>query len=135
KGDAPVLASADGLVDTAYVHVKQDPPPATAIEIRPRSATISAIGGSVTLTADVRDHMGQPVPATAVSWESLNTPVATVSSGGVVFGLAAGHATVVARYGALSDTAEVVVSPQGAVVQIEVVPQLASVGLGATTPL
>lgn len=81
--------------------------PAGSIELN-KSTTSITVEGTETLTATVTPS------GTEVTWASNNTAVATVTSGGVVTGVAAGTATITARIsvdGAIfSDTCVVTVT-------------------------
>ncbi len=65
----------------------------TGISVSPSSATV-AVGATTTLTATIT-----PSNATnkTVTWSSSNTSIATVTSAGVVKGIAAGTATITAK--------------------------------------
>lgn len=52
------------------------------------------VGGTITLTADVRDLTGATVPGKTPTWSSANTAVASVSSAGVVTGEGPGSTSI-----------------------------------------
>jgi uncharacterized protein YjdB len=72
------------------------------------SASID-VGGSTTATATVRDGRGRIVTK-SVEWSTSNASVATVSSFGVVTGVAAGSANIIATSGNKSGNATVTVN-------------------------
>lgn len=66
-------------------------------EIAILGSTTVAAGSSIQLTAIARDSNGQPIiPQPNITWTSLNTNFATVSSNGQVTGSAAGSALITA---------------------------------------
>jgi uncharacterized protein YjdB len=106
-GTATITASIGGVTDRATIRVSR--PPAAQVTVTPLTASIQ-VGERVTLTAVVRDASGDPVPGATVTWRSATPAVATVSSSGVVTGVAPGGASIVAESGSLSGTASVTVS-------------------------
>jgi len=73
------------------------------------SATVG-VGATVQLTATLKDAAGSVLTGRTVTWASGNTAVATVSSTGLVTGVAAGHATITATSEGKSGTAVITVS-------------------------
>jgi DNA/RNA endonuclease G (NUC1) len=73
------------------------PPPAevASVTVEPATATIT-VAGSQAFTATARDAANQPVPGVALVWTSSATAIATVTSGGVATGIAAGDAQITA---------------------------------------
>ncbi len=92
---------------------------ANRITLTPTTASV-AVGQTVQLTGAVVDAQGTPVPGATVQFASSNTSVASVSSAGLVTGVAAGSATVTASSGALTTTAAITVitPPSGNVVDV-----------------
>lgn len=60
------------------------------------SADSVLVGGSLTVSAAVRDRVGAPLTDRTLSWTSSNPAVATVSSSGVVSGITPGAVTITA---------------------------------------
>lgn len=88
-----------------------DGPPAEAVRvaITPESDTI-LVGGSVALSAAAFDATDAPIPAATITWSSDDEGVATVSASGLVTGIAAGVANIVAAAGVgVIDTATITV--------------------------
>lgn len=84
----------------------------TQVTIAPNDPIVG-IGQTVTLSATTRDQNGQSTQNAQVNWSSLNAGVASVSGSGVVTGVAAGTAQVVASKDQKADTVTVsVVSGQ-----------------------
>jgi hypothetical protein len=97
-GSYRVIATAEtgSLADTALVTIESPPAPTvSSVSVTPSSATL-AVGGSVQLSATAKDAGGATLSGIALTWTSSNPGVATVSSAGVVKGLAGGSATVTA---------------------------------------
>jgi hypothetical protein len=84
-GSTTITATAEGIAGTSSVTVT--PPPFTSIDVRPDSVEIN-VAGTTTLSA-VGISAGGDVPIT-VAWSSAATAFATVSSAGVVTGVAPG---------------------------------------------
>lgn len=112
-----------------------NPPQATpvaSVTVSPSSATIP-VGGTTTLVATPLDASNNPLSGRTVTWASSDQAVATVSSAGVVSGVAAGLATVTATSEGRSGSAQVtVVVP---VASVTVTPGTATVLVGGTTTL
>jgi hypothetical protein len=81
-----------------------------SIDITPAQDTIGAVGGTIQLTATVRDAQGQPIAQSAATWSSLDPAIATVgtagpSAGRTITGVKAGLARITASTNGLADTA------------------------------
>jgi hypothetical protein len=94
---------------------------AGSVSIAPNGLTLS-VGGEGNLTADARDGSGATLPASAVTWSSLNTAVASVDTDGTVSGNNVGTTRVLATAAGASDSVTVVVTDL-ACNSIELVPQ------------
>lgn len=135
-GTAYIVATSEGKSDTATVVVTTDPPPPPApvalVTVNPASATV-ATGQPVTLSATLTDSAGNVLSGRPVSWASAPTAVATVTSGGVVTGVAPGEATITATSEGKSGTATVTVPapppPPGGLPAFP-----GAVGFGSSTP-
>src|SRR5215204_1001323 len=71
-------------------------PPAVASVDIATSAGDVAIGQSTQLSATARDAKGNPLSNRTITWSTSSTSIATVSTGGLVTGVAAGQATITA---------------------------------------
>jgi uncharacterized protein YjdB len=112
---APVTISATGLVTavavgtvtvtatytaatpnlTATTVVTITAVPIGSVTVTPPTASVAVGASAVPFTATVRDINGLILPGTGVTWQSLNTGVATVGAvSGTVTGVAAGTATI-----------------------------------------
>jgi uncharacterized protein YjdB len=109
NGSTTIDATTDGVTGSADVVVAQA---ISAVEVSPSAVTVEP-GNTTRLAADVSDANDNPVTGAAVSWSSLNEPVATVNDEGLVTGVAEGVALVVASAGGHSDTATVTVASSG----------------------
>ncbi|HYV99474.1 MAG TPA: Ig-like domain-containing protein [Gemmatimonadaceae bacterium] len=103
-------------------------PAAKLTSIAISSATLTVLAGqTLQLTASPRDQSGNTITAT-VSWQSQTTSIATVSQSGLVSGVAAGTASIVAT--ATNGSTSVNKTVQVAVLSP---PVLTTVTLSATT--
>ena len=80
-----------------------------SIAVSPAVSTLQSPGETVQLTAEVRDQNGQTMANAAVAWTTSHPSVASVDSAGVVSAKAIGTATVTARAGSASGSAEVTI--------------------------
>jgi len=92
--------------------VGQPAPVAATVTVSPSSSSIQA-GGSVQLSATAKDAGGATMSGITLTWTSSNPGVATVSSAGVVKGLAGGSAMVTATAQGVSGKAAVSVTGPG----------------------
>ncbi len=98
-----------------------DPPPdpvATTVEVAPATATLSALGETVQLTATVSDQNGNVMSGASVTWSSSDASVATVSATGLVTAAGNGTATITATSGNASGAATVTVRQEAAAVTV-----------------
>ena len=117
----------------AFAAVLQ-PQVATAITAAPASASVS-VGGSTQLSVTARDQMGGAMTA-AVTWSSAATSVATVSSSGVVQGVAVGSTIITANAGAgITSTVAITVTAPVGVTSVSVSPSSATMQIGDTRQL
>lgn len=116
EGSVRVVArTADSLTDTASVLVGVQP---NDVLVTPSFANLVP-GGTLQLSGSVVDASGTPIVGGAVTWESRNPDVATVSASGLLTGIAAGVTRVVASGAldpSLKDSILVTVVAPGSVV-------------------
>src|SRR6266550_4012641 len=86
--------------------------PVASVTVSPAAPSVS-VGATAQLTATPKDSGGTALTGRTVTWASSNTSTATVSSSGLVKGVAAGAATVT-----LVPVATVVVSPAPAMLPL-----------------
>ncbi len=84
------------------------PPTVASVSVSPQAATLTSLGETATLSAEVRLSNGA-IGTQAVTWSSSNGGVATVS-GGTVTAVANGQATITAAVGGVSGTAAITVA-------------------------
>jgi len=96
-GPARVEAAIRGAVDTLRLNIAPLVAPA-AVLVNPGYATLTTLspGNTAQLTAVVTDIAGKPLSPSLATWNSRTPSVATVSSTGLVTGVAPGNAIVVA---------------------------------------
>src|SRR5919109_1730229 len=100
-GTATITATSEGKSGTASITVTAPPPPpppppaVASVSVDPTTASI-VVGQTVQLTATPRDANGNTLTGRVVTWASSNAAVASVSSTGLVTGVAAGSATITA---------------------------------------
>ena len=132
-GNAVVLASVEGKQGSAMITVRQVP--VASITINPASAT-TAVGQTVTLSAQTLDATGNVLTGRVVGWSSSDQTVATVDNNGVVTGIAAGTVTISALSEGQSSTATVQVTAGVAVAMlVGVSPAQANVAVGQNLQL
>ena len=146
-GTATITATSEGksgqasiLVVAAAPPPPPPPVPVASVTVTPPSASIES-SKTVQLTATLRDASGNALTGRPVSWTSLNTAIATVSTNGLVTGVAAGTANVYAASEGKSDTASITVvappppPPPAPVASVTVTPSSASIESTKTVQL
>ena len=130
-GTATVSATCEGVTGTAPVSVSIIA--VASVTVTPSPATVTT-GGTVTLAAIVKDANGNVLTGRVVAWSTSNPGVATVSSTGVVTGVAAGTVTITATSEGKSGTSTVTVTtaPVGSVT---VTPSPTTIIIGQSTTL
>jgi uncharacterized protein YjdB len=130
-GTAHVTATCEGQSASSTITVILVP--VASVTVSPASASLS-IGATQQLTATPKDGSGNTLTGRTITWASDNTAAATVSSSGLVRGVAAGTANVTATCEgqSASSTITVVVVP---VASVAVTPSPASVQVGSTVQL
>jgi len=69
------------------------------------------VGGTLQMTATALNKKGNAIPGALIQWASSSRDVAAVSSSGLVTGVSAGDAHILARCAGNVDSVLVVVSP------------------------
>ncbi len=131
QGQATITAASEGQQGTAAVTVI--PVPVASVTVTPTPATVPA-GQTLQLTATTKDANGNVLTGRVVTWASNNTPVATVSSTGLVTGVAQGQATITATSEGKQGMAAITVTALP-VASVTVQPMAANVPLGLTVQL
>ena len=123
--DAAFLDST-GVVRDTFTIVKGGCGSVATVEVSPPAATVE-VGATVALTAVPRDAGGAPLSGCSVTWSSSDSAVATVSSNGLVTGVAVGAATVTATTEGVSGEAAItVVASTNTAPTVEAGPDLAA---------
>ena len=115
-GTTTVTATSEGKTGTTAITISNFA--VGTVSVQPQSSTIVK-GGSVQLSATVKDVNGTVVTDRVVSWSSSNTAAATVSTTGLVTGVGAGTATITATSEGVSGAASVTVSDPVASVTVQ----------------
>lgn len=132
-GAAAVFTAACGSDDPTGPGDPGDPAPVASVTINPASADM-AVGATASLSAVTKDAGGATLTGRTVTWSSMPTSVATVSSSGVVTAVAEGDATITATSEGQSGTATITVTP-APVATVTVSPDESILVVGATTDL
>jgi hypothetical protein len=115
-GQTTIRGKVGQQVDSVIVVVTQKP---SRVDASPETSTLTALGSTTQLEAQVFDANGTPIPGASVSWYSTDPTVAEVNNAGRVTARGAGEAKIVASAaGASADTVAVRVKPQ--LVRIEI---------------
>lgn len=92
-GTAQIEAVADGRTDLSVITVIDAP--VASLTVIPAGPSL-LVGGTLLLTAVTRDASGFATPGGTVTWTSRQPAIASVSTNGLVSGLAVGSTTIVA---------------------------------------
>jgi hypothetical protein len=115
-GDYQVVATArpGNRSDTAAVTVTC-PVAVATVDVTPASASL-VVGGTVQLTATLRDSSGAELTGRVITWSSDAPGIAAVDPSGAVTGIGAGSATITATREGVSGSAGITVTaaPTGA---------------------
>ena len=130
-GTVEITATSAGVEGRARLVVAVAAP--TTVAVTPDSASLTALGDTIRLAAEVFDQVGRPMPGAAVAWSSGDSTVATVDSAGLVRAEGPGATTVTAISGSASGSAWVSVTQSASTVAVT--PAEATVGLGDTLRL
>ncbi len=104
-----------------------------SVEVTPSPASVP-VGGTLQLTATLKDAAGAVLTGREITWSSSAVPIATVSTTGLVTGVAQGASVQIAATSeGISGTASVTV--QVPVASVQVAPAAASVAVGGTVQL
>jgi Bacterial Ig-like domain (group 2)/Fibronectin type III domain len=91
-----VRATSGSKLDSAAITVATPSPlPVASVTVTPASAT-TTVGGTLQLSAALKDASGSMLAGRAITWASNNTGVAAVSAAGVVTAATAGSAIITA---------------------------------------
>ena len=130
-GTTTITATSEGVIASAVVTVS--PVPVGSLAILPSNTTVT-VGLTAVLAPTVKDANGATVVDRVITWSSSDDRIATVSTAGVVRGLAPGSAVIAATSEGVTGTAVVTVVSI-AVGSVTVLPSSANVQRGASTML
>jgi hypothetical protein len=102
--------------------------PAVIASIQLTGTTAAAVGATTTMTAAPRDSSGAALTGRTITWTSRTPSIATVSSTGVVTGVAAGTTFIVASSEGRTDSVQVAIGLPNLVVESISLPQGLSIG-------
>ena len=133
-GSVSITGTSGSAAGTSHITVVAALPPSiSSIAVSPSPAFV-VIHGTQQLTAVVRDANGAVIPGLTVIWQSNNPNVATVSTTGLVTGVANGACVISASIGGYLGTTNLTVQtvitlgPSSVVVS----PSTATLGIGRT---
>src|SRR5438445_460839 len=106
-GSATITATSEGKTGSAAVTVSVVP--VASVTVSPVTPVV-LVGATVPLTATLKDAAGNVLSGRSVTWSSNAPAIATVSSTGLVTGVAAGAATIIATSEGKAATAAVTVN-------------------------
>jgi uncharacterized protein YjdB len=108
-GSATITASSGSVSASVPVTVSA-PTTGTVqtISVSPSTATLN-VGGTTSLSATARDGNGNVLTGVPITWQTGDGTVATVSSSGVVTGVAPGSVAITARSGSVTGSATITV--------------------------
>lgn len=115
-GTTTVTATSEGKSGTTTITVSNFA--VGSVSVQPQTNTIVK-GGSVQLSATVKDVNGSTVTDRVVSWSSSNSAVASVNATGLVTGVSGGSATITATSEGVSGSASVTVNDPVATVTVQ----------------
>ena len=131
SGTATISATSEGKAGTATINVS--PKPVSSVILSPGQASVT-VGQTVQLTGQVTDDQGNVLSGRPITYTSGTPAVATVSSSGLVTGVAPGTSTITAASEGKSGTATITVTPIP-VASVAVVPNTPNVTVGQTVQL
>ena len=134
-GSTTLTASSEGQSGTATVTVSAVAPvPVASVTVSPATSN-TQVGGTVQLSAVMRDANGNVLTGRALVWASANTGIATISTAGLVTAVAAGSTTLTATSEGQSGTATVTVAAPIPVSSVTVSPATSNIQVGGTVQL
>ena len=105
-GSATITATSSGKSGTSAITVTLVP--VSSVTITPKSDTL-AVGANAQLSATLKDSAGNVLTGRTITWGTSSSGVATVTSSGMVTGVAGGSATITATSDGKSGTSAVLV--------------------------
>lgn len=109
RGTLDVNAVFGALSNVASATTGTSSAPVASVTLSPSTSTIG-VGRTQQFTAVLKDASGNTITGRPITWSSSNTAIATISTSGLVTGLAEGSTTVRATSEGVSGTANVTVT-------------------------
>jgi uncharacterized protein YjdB len=131
SGTAVITATSEGATGQATITIARDP--VATVEVSPSTASV-VIGQTTQLAAIPRNVRGQALTGRTVIWTSSSSAIATVSTTGVVSGVAPGTAVIIASVEGKQGSATVTVRAVP-VASVTVSPASASTIVGQSVTL
>jgi len=103
-GSASVYATSEGVSGQGTIVVTDSIP--AHVDVEPANAS-ATIGGHVQLGATIKTKTGRVLSGHALTWSTTDARYATVSSSGMVTGIGAGNARIVAKASAVADSSSI----------------------------
>lgn len=130
-GSALIFAAAEGV--SASITITVSGIGVAQVRVTPSTTNVQQ-GKTVQLAAVAYDASGNPLPGRTILWNSGAPTIASVSSSGLVTGIAAGTATITATVDGVAGTATVTVTPTP-VASVTVIPATTTLTVGSTLQL
>jgi uncharacterized protein YjdB len=122
----------------AAVQLTVEPPPArvTTIVVDPANVSLG-VGDTTRLVTVVKDQYGNTMHGYETTWQSSDTTIASISSAGIVTGIAAGPVVITATVSGQAATAQLAVRPPAppVVTSLVIDPATAGLAVGETMQL
>jgi uncharacterized protein YjdB len=131
-GSADITVVVDGVV-SAVLKVTVNDPPVVSVQVTPNVSTVAA-GSNILLSATARDVNQNVITGKTFTWGTSNAACATVTTNGLVQGIAAGTCTITATVDGVSGTSLITVN-NPAVVSVQVTPNTNTIKIGLTVLL
>lgn len=132
-GTVTITATVSSISDTSTGDIAPAIVPVSTVTVSPSSFTLYP-GSTQALTITLKDTLGNVLTGRTITYSSSNNSIATVSSSGVVTGVAVGNATITATSEGKNGTAALAVI-QTPVASITVAPSSFSINTGASQQL
>jgi uncharacterized protein YjdB len=129
-GTATITATSEGKAGTSLVTVA---PAVASVSLAPSPPTIQ-VHQTETLVATLKDAGGNTLTGRPITWTTSDQTVATVSSAGLVMGIAPGPVTITATSEGKSAVAAITVQP-GPATTVSVTPKVDTVTVGQRVTL
>ncbi|MBK8246858.1 MAG: Ig-like domain-containing protein [Gemmatimonadetes bacterium] len=127
-GSSVITATSEGVSGSTTVTVT--PPPVASVQVTLASLSI-VVGTTAQALATAKDASGNTLAARVFSWSSSNPAVATVTSGGLVTGIATGTTLIIATSEGISGSVAATVTPPP-VASVQVTLAAAAISPGGT---